>query len=197
MVESWWNDVPHRFRVTRMTTFVVMPNHIHGIVVIEPSEELLRRSQDETGQTRRSAPTSRAAFRGADRRVCPVPTPVVSTLQTHAAPSSNGSSTITSTDYLGTRVSDDADAAPYRQSTWAYRIVTYDATTSSDASTVIVDRDARAYTTADHRAATGSQDHRTPIARAAGDRCTESATDVNRIFGWRSRLGWYETQTLG
>ncbi len=37
MVESWWRAVPTGFLA--LNALVVMPNHIHGIVVIDASEK--------------------------------------------------------------------------------------------------------------------------------------------------------------
>jgi putative transposase len=34
MVERWWNELPRKFSSIQIDTFVVMPNHFHGIIVI-------------------------------------------------------------------------------------------------------------------------------------------------------------------
>jgi REP element-mobilizing transposase RayT len=34
MVENWWNDLPRRFPRLDLDAWVVMPNHLHGIVVL-------------------------------------------------------------------------------------------------------------------------------------------------------------------
>lgn len=34
MVESWWHFLPHRYPGVEVDAFVVMPNHVHGIVFI-------------------------------------------------------------------------------------------------------------------------------------------------------------------
>jgi hypothetical protein len=41
MAESWWHYLPRRFPGVDIHAFVVMPNHVHGIVVIgtEPGFE--------------------------------------------------------------------------------------------------------------------------------------------------------------
>jgi REP element-mobilizing transposase RayT len=36
MVERWWKELNHKFPHIRTDAFAVMPNHIHGIIVIEP-----------------------------------------------------------------------------------------------------------------------------------------------------------------
>ena len=35
MIEKWWNIIPERFNMTKLDTFQIMPNHLHGIIVIE------------------------------------------------------------------------------------------------------------------------------------------------------------------
>jgi len=34
MVESWWLELNHKFGGVETDEFVVMPNHLHGILVI-------------------------------------------------------------------------------------------------------------------------------------------------------------------
>ncbi|MCL5995635.1 MAG: transposase [Chloroflexi bacterium] len=34
MLERWWSELPHRFATIELDAFVVMPNHVHGIVVM-------------------------------------------------------------------------------------------------------------------------------------------------------------------
>lgn len=38
MVETVWQELPHRFPQIVMDAFVVMPNHMHGIIVITDSD---------------------------------------------------------------------------------------------------------------------------------------------------------------
>ena len=38
MAESVWAALPRRFPAVRLDAFVVMPNHIHGIIVIDHSD---------------------------------------------------------------------------------------------------------------------------------------------------------------
>ncbi len=40
MVERWWNKLPEKFPDTRTDGFVIMPNHIHAVIVIVGPEEL-------------------------------------------------------------------------------------------------------------------------------------------------------------
>jgi REP element-mobilizing transposase RayT len=53
MVERWWNELPRAFADTETDAFVVMPNHVHGVVVL-------------VGADLRVCPTDVA-----DQRVCP------------------------------------------------------------------------------------------------------------------------------
>ena len=59
-IQSWWQRLPDKFPSTTVKSFVVMPNHLHGVLVI-----------DDTGQTHRSAPTGPTETVGADPRVRP------------------------------------------------------------------------------------------------------------------------------
>jgi putative transposase len=35
VITSWWEDIPRRFPGSNLDAFVVMPNHLHGIVLID------------------------------------------------------------------------------------------------------------------------------------------------------------------
>ena len=35
IVQGFWYEIPHHFPFTRLGEFIVMPNHIHGIIIIE------------------------------------------------------------------------------------------------------------------------------------------------------------------
>jgi putative transposase len=35
MIVKWWNELPNKFPQITLGTFVVMPNHCHGIIIIE------------------------------------------------------------------------------------------------------------------------------------------------------------------
>ncbi|MBN2015787.1 transposase [Candidatus Dojkabacteria bacterium] len=35
MVQKCWVDIPNHFSYTRLDTYVVMPNHLHGIIIID------------------------------------------------------------------------------------------------------------------------------------------------------------------
>jgi REP element-mobilizing transposase RayT len=40
MVESWWNELPRKFTFARLDSFIIMPNHIHGIIVFVEADVL-------------------------------------------------------------------------------------------------------------------------------------------------------------
>jgi REP element-mobilizing transposase RayT len=60
LLTSWWHRLPGKFPSVSVDTFVVMPNHLHGIIAI-----------DVPGQTHGSAPTESGEIVGADLRVRP------------------------------------------------------------------------------------------------------------------------------
>lgn len=53
MVQTWWDKLPEKFPTVVTDEFVIMPNHVHGIIVITDAAT-------ETGQTHGSAPTDGA-----------------------------------------------------------------------------------------------------------------------------------------
>ena len=53
MAESVWAALPRRFPAVRLDTFVVMPNHVHGIIVIDHSDTVTTTERATT----RVAPT--------------------------------------------------------------------------------------------------------------------------------------------
>jgi REP element-mobilizing transposase RayT len=38
IVQEVWNEMPHHFSEVTLDAFVVMPNHVHGIIVIHESD---------------------------------------------------------------------------------------------------------------------------------------------------------------
>ncbi|BAW80786.1 transposase-like protein [Candidatus Nitrosoglobus terrae] len=34
MVEAAWRDLPHHYAYVRLDSFVIMPNHVHGVIFI-------------------------------------------------------------------------------------------------------------------------------------------------------------------
>lgn len=54
LIDYWWNEIPKHFENVLLDELVVMPNHIHGIIIIGNgrTHDLL-----SSGRTHRSAPT--------------------------------------------------------------------------------------------------------------------------------------------
>ncbi len=51
MVQRWWDELNHKFPHIRTDAFVVMPNHVHGIIMIHPVGADLRVRPDENNPT--------------------------------------------------------------------------------------------------------------------------------------------------
>lgn len=34
VVQKWWNDIPDHFPNVETGAFIIMPNHVHGIIII-------------------------------------------------------------------------------------------------------------------------------------------------------------------
>ncbi len=69
MIRDVWEDIPRRFPEIEIDAFVVMPNHIHGIILINPPPRRgvpCGRPDNHTRATTRIAPTtdSRQTRRG-------------------------------------------------------------------------------------------------------------------------------------
>ena len=39
MAEKYWNEIPQHFPFVKLDAFVVMPNHIHGILIIDKMDD--------------------------------------------------------------------------------------------------------------------------------------------------------------
>ena len=39
MVEKWWNKIPRRYDAVEIDAFVIMPNHVHGIIIISKNDD--------------------------------------------------------------------------------------------------------------------------------------------------------------
>lgn len=39
MVARWWRELPQKFQSVRLDEYVVMPNHMHGILIILVPDE--------------------------------------------------------------------------------------------------------------------------------------------------------------
>lgn len=64
MVATMWSELPSRFAGAEIDTFVVMPNHLHGIVVL-CDDGATTRGATTRGATTRVAPTVGAPLVGA------------------------------------------------------------------------------------------------------------------------------------
>jgi putative transposase len=62
MVQELWGLLPRKFQAVQLDSFVIMPNHMHFVVLLtNPDDEVdlhVLPTQTQEGQTRRSAPTS-------------------------------------------------------------------------------------------------------------------------------------------
>ena len=68
MVESWWSDIPRRFPTVSLDAYVIMPNHLHGILVFgkDPAATIRRGGHTAFHEGRDTARRKRA-----DTEVCP------------------------------------------------------------------------------------------------------------------------------
>ncbi len=61
MVRFWWGEIANHFAGVELDEFIIMPNHIHGIINIVGVDRCVDPIQDNkinySGRTRRSAPT--------------------------------------------------------------------------------------------------------------------------------------------
>ncbi len=59
MIKRWWNELPNKFGRLELDAFEVMPNHLHGIIMVtdEFVGATLRGRPDYKGQPHRAAPT--------------------------------------------------------------------------------------------------------------------------------------------
>jgi REP element-mobilizing transposase RayT len=46
IVKECWNEIPEHFQQVDLDSFVVMPNHIHGIIVINGNDVVVVRNRD-------------------------------------------------------------------------------------------------------------------------------------------------------
>jgi REP element-mobilizing transposase RayT len=52
MAERWWDELPRAFADTETDAFVVMPNHVHGVVVLVGADQRVCPDGDATGGAR-------------------------------------------------------------------------------------------------------------------------------------------------
>lgn len=57
LIERRWHEIPSHFSNVRLDAFVIMPNHIHGIIIITDVGAGLVPAQSDPGATTKVAPT--------------------------------------------------------------------------------------------------------------------------------------------
>jgi len=57
-----WNDIPHRFPGISLDTFTVMPNHIHGIIIVTDEDDGTGGCRGLINQTPTTQPPTTAQF---------------------------------------------------------------------------------------------------------------------------------------
>jgi REP element-mobilizing transposase RayT len=57
IIQSVWDELPRHYPGVDIDAFVVMPNHVHGIIVLSAVGAALRNRPDEPGQPQGVAPT--------------------------------------------------------------------------------------------------------------------------------------------
>ncbi len=48
LANKYWNEIPQHFPFVHLGEYVIMPNHVHGIVIINHTHDTLSRSFDDT-----------------------------------------------------------------------------------------------------------------------------------------------------
>jgi len=66
MILVWWQKIPRKFQAVSLDAFVLMPNHFHGVIMIDSEGDI-----EKNGQTHGSAPTDSRELVRADPRVRP------------------------------------------------------------------------------------------------------------------------------
>lgn len=64
MIEKWWDKLPEKFPQLELDAFVIMPNHIHGIIILRDmndNDETIGGGEPHGGQPHGVAPTSGVA----------------------------------------------------------------------------------------------------------------------------------------
>lgn len=64
MIQKWWSELIKKFKDIELDEFIIMPNHIHGIILINivgatlcGRPDLMNEQYQKTGQPHRVAPT--------------------------------------------------------------------------------------------------------------------------------------------
>jgi len=60
IVDECWNEIPEHFPQVELDTFVVMPNHIHGIIVIKGNDDVGVGATHASPLRKKSGPTPKS-----------------------------------------------------------------------------------------------------------------------------------------
>jgi REP element-mobilizing transposase RayT len=56
MIERWWAELPRKFPRVEIDAFVVMPNHVHGLLFINGADVVLNEAQVQHGEGGHTGP---------------------------------------------------------------------------------------------------------------------------------------------
>ena len=78
IVDEYWNQIPKHFKLTELDSYVVMPNHVHGIIIINETQnvETCHGMSLQTNKNEFSKPVKNSLsvivnqFKGAVKRYC-------------------------------------------------------------------------------------------------------------------------------
>lgn len=57
MIDRWWNEIFRKYDSILLDEYIIMPNHLYGIINIVGARLCVRPNDQMNGQTHRSAPT--------------------------------------------------------------------------------------------------------------------------------------------
>ena len=101
VITSWWEDIPRRFPGSDLDLFVIMPNHLHGIVLINGVDEAGVAAFEEGGHTGPPLQVNAPNLVGTDRCVRPFRnTDATSLSKPHLARIIQRFKTMTTNDYI-------------------------------------------------------------------------------------------------
>ena len=60
-IEHWWAELPHKFPRVEIDEFVVMPNHVHGLLFINGADVVLNERELQNGQGGHTGPPLRVS----------------------------------------------------------------------------------------------------------------------------------------
>ncbi len=62
MAEKYWHEIPQHFPFVKLNAFVVMPNHIHGILIIDKPVGVVETQNIASLRVQKNAPVSKNKF---------------------------------------------------------------------------------------------------------------------------------------